>query len=328
VTGQIAVLSYHGWEIDPERLIDDVTTLRANGWRDCSLADLDAIASHRRACDRDYFHVTLDDGAEQDRACVEALRQVSCAATLFISLETMSAAACLAYRDLVRGADAAGIAIGDHSLRHNRTFQTRHVIGFHAGEAPLMTSPERLGLEPGDPVCTYGGELARPRFTPDSGARERCRELVTSIAAAPGTAEWTGALAAALIDARLGFRRLGRLCVRGDYETREQFRTRIAPYLCEGRDRLAALTGRPPVAFAHPWWQPSPAADRCLRSLGYRLTFSGHGLWHPEQGFAIPRVFISNETPRPLLPERVAAARTSSPWAGRVRDLGRRVLWA
>jgi hypothetical protein len=326
--GQIAVLSYHGWEIDPERLIDDVTTLRATGWRDCSLADLDAIASHGRASDRHYFHVTLDDGAEQDVMCVEALRQVSCPATLFISLETMSDAARLAYRDLVSGADVAGIAIGDHSLRHNRTFQTRHVIGFHAAEAPLMTSPERLGLRPGDPVCMYGGELARPCFTPDSRARRWCREVVARIVAPPGSAQWTEALATALIDARLGFRRFGRLCVRGQYETGAQFRARIAPYLREGRDRLAAFTGRPPLAFAHPWWQPGPAADRYLRSLDYRLTFSGHGLWRPDQAVAIPRVFVSNETPRPLFPERVAAARARSPWAGRVRDLGRRVLWA
>jgi peptidoglycan/xylan/chitin deacetylase (PgdA/CDA1 family) len=116
--------------------------------------------------------------------------------------------------------------------------------------------------------------------------------------------------------------------VRGQYETGGQFRARIAAYLREGRDRLAALTGRSPMAFAHPWWQASPDGDRCLMSLGYRLTFSGHGLWRPDQAFAIPRVFVSNETPRPLLPERVAAARTRSPRMARVRDLGRRVLWA
>ena len=325
--GQIAVLSYHGWEIDPERLIDDVTSLRRSGWRDCSLADLEAMASGARACDRNYFHVTLDDGAERDLVCVDALGRVSCAATLFISLDAMSDAARLAYRTLLTGAGLGDLAIGDHSLRHNRTFHSRHVIGFHSEEAPLMTSPDRLGLKTGDPVCAYGGELARPGFVPDVRAREWCRRTVADVPAAPGTTAWTEALSASLIDAGLAFLRLGRLCVAGQYETRDQFSARIAPYLLEGRDRLTAFTGRAPAAFAHPWWQPSPTADRCLLSLGYRLTFSGHGLWRRGKASAIPRLFVSNETARPLAPERAAAARVRSPWAA-IRDVGRRALWA
>src|SRR5260370_8165180 len=118
MTGQIAVLSYHGWEIDPERLTDDVATLRANGWRDCSLADLDGMVSGARVCDRHYFHVTLDDGAEQDRACVDALRRVSCAATLFISLDTISEPAPLAYPHLVTPADLPITPAPHHHLLH------------------------------------------------------------------------------------------------------------------------------------------------------------------------------------------------------------------
>jgi hypothetical protein len=328
VIGRIAVLSYHGWEIDPERLIDDVTALRANGWRDCSLADLDAMVSGARVCDRRYFHVTLDDGAEQDRACVDALRRVACAATLFISLDTMSDATHRAYRELAAAADVANIAVEDHSLRHNRTYQTRHVVGFHSDQAPLMTSPERLDLCAGDPVCTYGGEIARPRFTPDPRARDWCRQAVTRTGEPPGSPAWTAALTASLVGSGLGFHRLGRLCVLGQYESRDQFRARIAAYLRQGRDRLAAFTGHAPVAFAHPWWQPGPAADECLRELGYRLTFSGHGLWRARHAVAIPRVFISNGTARPLSPERLVAAGDRSPWTARVRSLGRRVLWA
>ena len=33
-----------------------------------------------------------------------------------------------------------------------------------------MTSPDRLGLDTGDPVCTFGGELVRPRFAADPRA--------------------------------------------------------------------------------------------------------------------------------------------------------------
>ncbi len=325
--GQIAVLSYHGWEIDPERLIDDVTSLRRDGWRDCALAQLHEMVSGASGCDRNYFHVTLDDGAEQDLACVEALGQASCACTLFISLDAMSAAARVAYRTLLADTGAGNVAIGDHSLRHNRTFHSRRVIGFHSDEAPLMTSPDRHGLRTGDPVCAYGGELARPCFVPDPRASDWCRRAVVGIAAAPGAAAWTEALSESLIGAGLAFRRLGRLCVAGRYETREQFRARIAPYLREGRDRLAAFTRRAPIAFAHPWWQPSPTADECLLSLGYRLTFSGHGVWRHGHRSAIPRLFVSNETARPLAPDRASASGARSSWAA-ARELGRRALWA
>jgi hypothetical protein len=326
--GQVAILSYHGWEIDPDRLAADVLSLRREGWRDCSLADVEAIASGARACDRNYFHVTLDDGAEEDLACVDALNRLSCPATLFISIDAMSDAARAAYRGLAARASATGIAIGDHSLRHNRTFHSRNVVGFHSSEAPLMTSPERLGLQPGDPVCAYGGELARPSFIPVADARAHCRRVARELAPRPGSEAWTEQLAASLLEAGLAFRRLGRLCVNGRYESREEFRARIAPYLLEGRDRLAWFTGRAPLAFAHPWWQPSPTADRCLLSLGYRLTFSGQGLWDGEDARAIPRLFVSNETPRPLAPERAASmARARSSWEA-VRDLGRRALWA
>lgn len=325
--GQIAILSYHGWEIDPARLIDDVTSLREAGWRDCALADVEAMVTGARPCDRNYFHVTLDDGAEQDLACVDALGHVSCAATLLVSLDAMSDAARAAYRAMLAGTGAGNVAIGDHSLRHHRTFHSRRVIGFHCDEAPLMTSPDRLGLKTGDPVCAYGGELARPCFVPDPRVSELCRRAVVGIAAAPGTAEWTEALSESLLAAGLGFRRLGRLCAAGRYETREQFRARIEPYLLEGRDRLAEFTGRAPIAFAHPWWQPSPTADECLLSLGYRLTFSGQGVWRHGRQTAIPRLFVANDTVRPLAPDRAAASSVRSSWAA-ARELGRRALWA
>ena len=325
--GELAVLSYHGWEIDPARLIDDVTSLRRSGWQDCSLADVEAIVSGARACDRNYFHVTLDDGAEQDLACVEALGRVSCAATLFISLDAMTDAARLAYRALLKG--------GARRHRHRRSqpaaqshvsLATHHRLSLRrsaahdlAGSPGSQNGRSRLRLRRRARAAVLRARPARPRVVPagrpghSGGARD---------------AGWTDALAASLIDAGLAFRRLRRLCVAGEYETREQFRARITPYLLEGRDRLFTFTGRAPVAFAHPWWQPSPTADQCLLSLGYRLTFSGHGLWRKGPVSAIPRVFVSNETARPLAPERAAAPARSILWAARIRDLGRRALWA
>jgi len=147
---EVAVLSYHGWEIDPDRLADDVRALRAQGWTSVSLEDLKGILTGERPRAGRHVHVTIDDGAEGDRDCVSALQALSCPVTLFVSLDTMSVAARTAYRDLLSYTD---VAVEDHSLRHERAFHYRHIVGFHSAERPLMTSPERMGLVPGDPVC-------------------------------------------------------------------------------------------------------------------------------------------------------------------------------
>jgi hypothetical protein len=322
----IAVLSYHGWEIDPGRLADDVVALRAAGWRDVSLDELRLLLDRggdRRRC----FHVTIDDGAKGDRACVDALRTVSCPATLFVPLDAMTAQDRAACEPLRASAD---VMIQDHSLRHLRTFHYRHVIGFHSDERPLMTSPERLGLHTGDPVCTFGGELVRPRFTPDQRATRICREHAAALTgAARGSDAWCAALAGVLIANRLASRRLARLCVVGTYETEEAFIDRISAYLRTGCERLRAFTGRAPVAFAHPWWQASPAADRVLRDLGYSLTFSGRGLCREPRRFAIPRLPVTNRTVRPLDPLALAGGESDrAAIAEQFRSIGRRLVFA
>lgn len=321
----VAVLSYHGWEISPEHLAADVVALRSAGWRDVGLDELRVIID-RGGAGR-YFHVTIDDGAKGDRACVEVLRTVSCPATLFVPLEAMAAEDHQAYESLRSCAD---VAIQDHSLRHLRTFHYRHVIGFHCDEGPLMTSPERLGLQTGDPVCTFGGELVRPRFIPDERAVGVCRDRARALANAPrGGDLWHAALAEALVTNGLASWRLAKLCLVGAYETEDAFVQRIAAYLRNGFDRLRAFTGRAPDAFAHPWWQPSEAADRVLRDLGYTMTFSGRGLCRERRRFGIPRVPVTNRTARPLDPVAIAR-RESDPaaFAEHLRAIGRRLVFA
>ena len=322
---EIAVLSYHGWEIDPARLADDVRGLRSRGWADLSLQDLKTALARNSGSSRRHFHVTIDDGAQGDRDCVATLRGVSCPVTLFLPLEAMSADAQAIHRDL---ASCPDVALEDHSLRHNRAFHYRHVIGFHCEEGPLLTSPERLGLRTGDPVCTYGSELARRRFTPDLSAGEVCRVAARSLAERPGGAAWTEALTARLLESRLGYRRLGRLCVAGSYESQQAFSYRLSAYLAEGRDLVARFTGRPPIAFAHPWWEHSRVADACLRELGYALTFSGRGMCRRRTAFQIPRLLVSNDTPRPIDPHVLAGNGSGSAVATWVRDVGRRAVFA
>ena len=318
---EIAVLSYHGWEIDPERLVADVVALRALGWQDVPLADLQSRLRNRSG--GRFFHVTIDDGAEGDRECVAALLHVSCPVTLFVSLDAMTESSRAIHRGLL---SCSTVALADHSLQHNRTFHYRHVIGFHSDAAPLMTSPERLRLEAGDPVCVYGGELTRRQFIPDPRAGDVCRETVRGLSDAPGSSAWSEALANRLIQSGVGYRRFGRLCIAGAYEPEEAFHRRLMEYLTRGRDRVAEFTGSSPIAFAFPWWQPSPAGDTCLRALEYQMTFSGRGLCQQRSTFNIPRLFVNNETPRPLDPLAVSGVRPS-PFATAMREMARRVAF-
>jgi peptidoglycan/xylan/chitin deacetylase (PgdA/CDA1 family) len=321
---EVAVLSYHGWEIDPELLAGDVRALRAQGWTAVSLDDLKGVVTGNRRTGR-HFHMTIDDGAERDRDCVNALRALSCPVTLFVSLDIMSPAARIVYSDLM---SQAGVAVEDHSLRHERAFHYRHVIGFHSDERPLMTSPERMGLVAGDPVCAYGGELARRRFLPDPRALESCRSAAADVGGQPGTAQWTKALTDRLVESGFGYRRLGRLCIAGVYETHQAFSGRISTYLSEGRRRLTSFTGRAPTAFAHPWWEPSPPADARLTDLGYELTFAGRGLCRRRGALGIPRLFVSNATVRPIDPVALAADAPASATGRWLRDVGRRAVYA
>ena len=65
-TPEVAVLSYHGWEIDPDLLATDVKALRASGWRDVSLVGLESALGNQPTARGRCFHVTIDDGAEGD----------------------------------------------------------------------------------------------------------------------------------------------------------------------------------------------------------------------------------------------------------------------
>ncbi len=293
----IAILSYHGWEIDAQLLVDDVRHLRDEGWRDISLEDLHRVLSGQTQYRQPIFHVTSDDGTTADADFVAALRLLSCPATFFVCLQRMGGDADVFFRQLARSSD---YQIGDHTLRHDRVFRSRHVVGFYHGANPLVSSPERLGLKTGAPICAYGPELCSPSFTPADGAIEVCREAARCLQDTEPGHQWTTALSAALVKSGFGFYRLGRLCVQGAYEGRPAWEQRIRTYLSQGREALLQFTCKEPIAFAYPWWEPSNFAEHCVRAFQYKLTFSGRGLCKVLRPFCIPRLSINSATPRPL----------------------------
>lgn len=293
----VAVLSYHGWEIDAQLVVDDVRHLRGEGWHDISLEELHRTLSGQTQYRHPVFHVTSDDGTRADADFVAALRLLSCPATFFVCLQRMDRDADVFFRELARSSD---YHIGDHTLRHDRAFQSRHVVGFYHTRKPVVSSPERLGLKMGAPICSYGPELCFPSFTPSSGAIETCHEAARWLRDKEPGHEWRTALAAALVKSGFGFYRLGRLCVRGAYEGRREWEHRISTYLSQGREALLQFTCQEPLAFAYPWWEPSSFAERCLLALEYQMTFSGRGLCKSLRPFGIQRLPINGTTPRPL----------------------------
>jgi len=321
---EIAVLSYHGWEIDPENLLRDIKVMREKGWQEASLEDLEHLLSGRRKKFGQFFHITSDDGGEGDYEFVAALRLLSCPATLFISLAAMTEKARAIYQEMLHFSD---LSIQDHSFRHKRIFHYRSVIGFHSDAKPLASSPERHAIAEGSPVCIYGGELARTQFTPDERAIDICQDAARSCIELPGTPAWEESIAHRLLASGFGFRRLGKLCIQGEYETREEFKRRISTYLVEGKRALGQFTNRPPMAFAYPWWEMNALADRCLGNLGYKMTFAGRGLCRKKTPFRIPRIFVNNQTPRPLNLKALDVVNKRISFMNCLGDLGRHMVF-
>ena len=319
----VAVLSYHAWEIDPQLVMDDVRHLRNEGWQDISLEDLHRTLNGERGYPYPVFHVTSDDGTRADGDFVAALRLLSCPATLFVCLERMKDDADAFFRELSQCTD---YQIGDHTLRHDRVFQSRHVVGFHHFREPLISSPERLALKMGAPVCSYGPELCSPRFFPADGAIESCQRAAKIIEDLGPGREWSTALTHALLKSGFGFYRFGRLCVQGNYERRHEWEQRVHTYLSNGRETLRQFISKEPFAFAYPWWEPCGLAERCLHLLQYKLTFSGVGLCRTLRPFRVPRLPISGKTPRPLNLGKLDALR-SLPLASHVKSFARRLFY-
>src|ERR1017187_6318187 len=98
----VAVLSYHGWEIDPQLVIQDVRHLRDDGWHEISLEELHRILSGQTQYRHPVFHVTSDDGTRADADFVAALRLLSCPATFFVCLHRMDRDADVFFRELAR----------------------------------------------------------------------------------------------------------------------------------------------------------------------------------------------------------------------------------
>lgn len=300
----LAVLSYGE---SASSAAADVEQLQRDGWRHVDVAQLAEVRT--RGDSQRFFHVALEGDAWRDQAALRALSAVGCAYTLFVSIGNADDAT---LRELRALEESRPGTLQDGSLHRRYQAHFRKVLHFHTAHGGQPPPQGLASLREGDPVFLGGSELAAPRFDVDPAVVAHCHQIADAFQGARGSLKWLEAMKHSLRARKLGWDQFGplrksylnwsraRFCVRGRYETQREFRQRIAEYLATGRQRLRAFTGQDPIAFAHPWAESSPVADRCLGELGYGFTLPGRDL---------ARTLVTPQTVRPLRPDALASQR-------------------
>jgi hypothetical protein len=316
----LAVVTYR----DPESPVAlDVERLQANGWRHVPLDQL-ASAAIRESTRERFFHLALEDDVWRDAAITQALSAMSCEYTVFASVGGIDTAA----RQQLRTLESARPGtVQDGSACRSYQPHFRKVLHFHSNLGGRLPPAGLAPPSEGDPVFLGGSDLVCARFDVDRAVVDHCHAIAADFRGERGSLKWLETMKHSLRAKRLGWDQFGpwrksyinwsraRFCVRGEYESRPQFRQRVAQTLQEGRKLLQSVTGTRPCAFAHPWSEPAIFADRCLADLGYIHVFSNS---------RIPRIVIDSRTPRPL---NLSSLSTTQP-SGTPGYFLRRLLYA
>lgn len=304
-TGRLAVLSYHSWETTPESLVRDVRQLRADGWRAATLSEL-----LTRSDSGDRFLVTSDDGHPEDEPFFDALAAASCVGVSFVNVGRMPMERRVWYR---ARAAAGALVVEDHGQWHRRHFMSSRVTGWMDASSP-REDVAHLGLEAGSPLCALAGEVAAPRFFPDAEIAAVVSALARVHSGEIGDARWAARAERELTSRGLAYRRFGHLCLRGRFETTEEFHSRADAYVRDGQRAFEEAFGVAPRFYAYTWWQGSAAVDAILQRAGYAGSFWGRDRLPRGVGatFGIPRLEVSPRVGRPLRPERYPRRRTVS----------------
>lgn len=295
---RLAILSYHSWDSSPATLMGDIRALRVNGWTGLSLDDAYRFITGNQEMTGKFFLVTSDDGSAQDEEFVDAVHQADCPAVLFVNIGAISAERLPFYRRLTEN---GSVSVQDHGRLHRKNFVSSQVYDY-VTPGSYLGGLEHLGLEPGMPVSMCGGELSAPRFIPEAEAMVLAVETARLLPPEMPTSERNRSIESALMVKGLGYRRLGRFYLGGEFERDEDFSQRVFNYLSDGKKEFEVKLGRSPEYYAYTWWQGSQAADAALRDLGYKGSFSGTGHLQGQDGrrFGIPRIAVESKTSRPL----------------------------
>ena len=322
----LAVLSYHSWEVDVATLRDDVRALRREGWSFVSASEALALIRSERVPAPRCVLLTTDDGHVEDEEWAGALRDLECQAVTFVCSALVPPERREFYRRMACSED---FAVEDHGSRHSQHVSSSRVLGYVAEPTPARAR-EGIVLAPGEPLLATASEVESRRFDPEPEAIRVLRMAATS--ASPSDirgSRWRAGVEVELIRRRLAMRRLGRLYLRGTFETREQYETRVAEYLRRSRDSFEQMFGRPPRLYAYTWWAGNDTTDDILRRLGYLGSLRGTGAMQRPDGrtFAIPRIPIGPSTPRPLdLEGQPVRARLPRPGLAPLRIAAKRIF--
>lgn len=322
----IAVLSYHSWQTPAEQLRRDVEALRRGGWRMLSAPELAAAVESGDAPAPRCAVVTTDDGHAEDEDWASALRAMECPAITFVCSDLVPAERRPFYRALA--ADDL-FAVEDHGRLHERVFASARLLDYvrpGAGVVPAGATSR----EPGAPVLPIGGAVAHRAFVPHPEALAWLREVgARSEPGEIGAPAWRARVERQLWRRGLAVARLGRIYLRGHFETEEQYRARVADYLRGGRRAFEQAFGRRPRFYAYTWYEGTPIGDAVLREEGYTASFSGRDALQPAAGsrFAIPRIVVDPGAPRPIALDRIPGRpRPTRAAVGRARRLVKQLL--
>ncbi len=340
----VAVLNYHSWCMDLDLLTKDIRHLRKCRWEIVSLAKLVDLHKGIASSSAKYVHITNDDVTKTNEAFAAILDEQDCPATFFLPTGLVPENRLTYYREL----DHEGsIAIEDHSLYHRRVFTGSRLIEFYheasvsvdlaklirqySHKAALESVPEdqplmgleHLNLKKGAPILEFESELAAPRFWPDPRVSDFCVEAAKSLDSLDPK-EIDLRITQPMIAKGLADEDRGVVRVMGRHESSSEFEDRVRRYLEEGKRNFVKIFERDPVAFCYPFSDYSNTVDLALQHLGYLLQFGlGSSFWNEKRHF-VPRIPITDHTPRPLNMERLCGqglgSRSRAAWKAIFRD--------
>lgn len=322
----LAVLSYHSWEVGTDALRADVRHLRASGWRIVTAMEALAYIQRRGDPSARLVLISTDDGHVEDEEWADVLTELDCPAVTFVCSALVPPERIAFYRRL---ASSEHFAVEDHGSHHEQHISSSRILGY-VPERTAARARTGVVLAPGEPVLITTSTVATRRFDPDPAAIE----FLTSLAASASCAEirgarWREAAESGLLRRKLAVRRFGHLYLRGRFETRTQFESRVGEYLEGSRSLFERTFGRPPRLYAYAWWAGHSTGDRMLRHLGYKGSFHGTGaLQRPDgRAFGVPRIPVGPTTGRPMPLDHLPARPIfTPPRLESLRAVGKRLL--
>lgn len=274
---QKIILSIHGWEITPIKLINIIEYLFSLGYVGLSLQDLIKDQSSNKS-----FAVTTDDGDLGDISFAEILSEFGIELCSFINSSTINE------ESLNRFKSTPNINLQDHGLNHLAIATSPVFKGITSKPLPI----EGFSSLKCNPILDRTGYLASPGFIIDRNAIEIWNEIIID-----ETLTDEQIIDCCLKKGILITKGKNHIQFKGSFETISQYKKRVERYVDNGYEIFNSRVGKRPQFFAYTWWLGTSYCDRLLKNKGYTNSFRNRGLVTLNNNFDLPRLFLGNENP-------------------------------